>query len=232
MSPSSLAGFLFSILFLIGVLALPQVNIMSTSSLDSYWITRGLGTLNKWTYIDATPMKPNELHFAWSILAWLSGLREYNSTTSFTFGNLFGNTVRPAVDGVKMVSGIYSYHTTVDPTVQSNATSLKNFLCDLDWSQPDPYSDIGTLFSANQDFCATDVKFVFVQAISLENATSAILQNSTLLNNKYSNIVAACSQPATAAPHYYYCLFAFVDLEEVLVTNCSRCCSSNACSRR
>jgi len=123
--------------------------------------------------------------------------------------------VRPAVDGVKMVSGIYSYHTTVDPTVQSNATSLKNFLCDLDWSQPDPYSDIGTLFSANQDFCATDVKFVFVQAISLENATSAILQNSTLLNNKYSNIVAACSQPATAAPHYYYCLFAFVDLEEV-----------------
>jgi len=35
------------------------------------------------------------------------------------------------------------------------------FACDLDWAQPDPASDYGQIFAADQDWCATAVDIIW-----------------------------------------------------------------------
>jgi hypothetical protein len=143
----------------------------------------------------------------------------------------FWGAVVPALDGAKFVSEAYASSGSVDAAVTTERTTLGSFLCDLDWTQPDPFADNANarIFGGDDGYCATQAEVVLVKAASVSAAATTIKANSVnVLENRFSNIAVAC----TFESNYFYCAVLVADLEPVLDISCSGCCSLDACTRR
>jgi len=111
--------------------------------------------------------------------------------------------------------------------------SLKKIACDLDFTQPAPGFDYGTIFEY-PDWCVADVQGVAL----LGNSTSDLqdqlykMYELVILNNDYKAISFQCAQPEKpddvidSNTYKFYCFAYFVKMTDILTASNCLCANS------
>jgi hypothetical protein len=116
------------------------------------------------------------------------------------------------VAAVKYVSEVFAELDDLADAEDQEADELKEWACDLDWEQPDPFSSGTSVFASDDGYCSTQCEVVLFKVRSPSQGRKAIQQfvGDDLHENRFSNIMVAC----TYASSRFYCAAIFADVRQ------------------